>query len=70
MKNNKVPNDKNVPGPGSYKISTPRGKQFSLGAKLDSVFKTNTRHQVPGPGTYNSTALIASKKQPFLSNVK
>jgi hypothetical protein len=72
IKSNRVPNDKNIPGPGSYKITSEKGKQFSIGGKLSetSAFNKATRNNIPGPGSYSTIATINPKGRTFLSTVK
>ena len=72
MKSNRVPNDKNIPGPGSYRIPSEKGKQFSMGQKLSetSTFNKATRNNLPGPGAYSTIETINPKGRTFLSTMK
>lgn len=69
MKSNRIPVDKSIPGPGAYKIPTTRGKQYSIGMKLQSEF-AKSRANIPGPGAYATVSTITPQGSVFLSTVK
>ena len=61
LKNNKIPTDKSIPGPGSYKIDEKHSKGISMGLKLESKFGfSTTRNKNPGPGAYATIGTLTN----------
>ena len=72
MRSKVYPHDKNIPGPGSYKLPDKKGVQYSMRGrtKIQDSVHINVKNNIPGPGTYSSLTTFSPKGDNFVSTIR
>ena len=72
MRSKVYPHDKNIPGPGSYKLPDKKGVQYSMRGrtKIQDSVHINVKNNIPGPGAYSSLTTFSPKGDNFVSTIR
>ncbi|CAI2373832.1 unnamed protein product [Moneuplotes crassus] len=71
-KDNKIPTDRSLPGPGAYQIEKDKKGGYSMGSRFKSnhdMIATST-YRNPGPGSYSSLNTLSKNGSVVVSTIK